>query len=399
MLMIQATVPNTHVEVKNTENIEALKGNLASDFSDKKLMRSVLEGDKDSIEDGKLISNSIDLGVGAFTPDLMYDKLVSNYSMTQKMYGEAFVRQILGFEPGYLKKNIHIPEFQKDLKKAIKERIKKLKDKGLVDDQGFVLDKGLELASIVLYVEELDHLMPKGILGTKINKKKHLYGDRADVVKFKNHRFKDVAIRKSIKKAIRRGHSKLISGDLMAYKRKSKGQVYIVYAIDASGSMKGEKIKQCKKAGIALSYKAIEEKDKVGLIVFGKEVKEKIEPTQDFPLLIKTVANIRASNETDIASTNSDAIELFPNKNVTKHLILLSDALPTKGKKPEQSTLEAVSKARASNITISFIGIKLDEKGEKLAKKIAEFGGGRLYKVTDIEDIDKLVLEDYFSVI
>ena len=185
----------------------------------------------------------------------------------------------------------------------------------------------------------------------------------------------------------------------MAYKRKSKGQVYIVYAIDASGSMKGEKIKQCKKAGIALSYKAIEEKDKVGLIVFGKEVKEKIEPTQDFPLLIKTVANIRASNETDIASTISDAIELFPNKNVTKHLILLSDALPTKGKKPEQSTLEAVSKARASNITISFIGIKLDEKGEKLAKKIEEFGGGRLYKVTDIEDIDKLVLEDYFSVI
>ena len=33
--------------------------------------------------------------------------------------------------------------------------------------------------------------------------------------------------------------------------------------------MKGPKIGACKRAGIALAYKAIEEKDKVGLIVFG----------------------------------------------------------------------------------------------------------------------------------
>lgn len=392
-------VPEDHVEIDKTESIEALNGKLLSDFSDKKLMRSVLDGDKKNIEDGKLISDSIDLGVGSFTPDLMFEKLVNNYSLTEKMYGQAFIKQILGYEPGYLKKNIHIPEFKKELKNVIKERIKQLKKKGLVDEDGSVLDKGLELASLVLYVEELDNLMPEGYLGNKVNKKKNLYGDKEDFTKFKDHRFKDLAIRKSIKKGIRRGRKKLLAEDLVAYKRKSKGLVHIIYAIDSSGSMKGGKIKQCKKAGIALSYKAIQEKDKVGLIVFGNEVREKIKPTQDFPRLIKTIANIRTSNETDIASTIQQAILLFPNKKVTKHLILLSDALPTKGENPEKKTLKAVSRARSNDITISFVGIGLDKKGEQLARKIAELGQGRLYKVSNLDNIDQLVLQDYFSVV
>ena len=37
----------------------------------------------------------------------------------------------------------------------------------------------------------------------------------------------------------------------------------IIYGLDASGSMKGNKLKAAKKAGIALAFKAIEEKNTV----------------------------------------------------------------------------------------------------------------------------------------
>ena len=39
------------------------------------------------------------------------------------------------------------------------------------------------------------------------------------------------------------------------------------------------------------------------------------------------------------------------------------------------------------------------EKGKKLAERIAELGQGRLYRVKERDDIDYVVLEDYYSVI
>ena len=83
---------------------------------------------------------------------------------------------------------------------------------------------------------------------------------------------------------------------------------------------------------------------------------------------------------------------------VTKHLIVLTDALPTAGEQPEQDTIDAAGIAASHGITISVIGINLNKKGEKLAKKISEIGHGRLYVVKDVKEVDKVVLEDYYNV-
>ncbi|MEK6869711.1 MAG: VWA domain-containing protein, partial [Nanoarchaeota archaeon] len=237
-------------------------------------------------------------------------------------------------------------------------------------------------------------------LGEKIHKRASIYGAKEDTrIYKKSDRYKDIAIKKSAKLAIRRGHKKLEEKDLKVYERQSRGQSYIIYALDASGSMKGAKIDACKRAGIALAYKAIDEKDKVGLIVFGSEIKTIVEPTSDFPYLLKNIAAAKASMETDIVATLRKAIELFPSDNITKHLILITDALPTVGEEPEKDTLKEVSIARNKGITISLIGINLNEKGKKLAEKIVELGQGKLYVVKDVENVDSVVLEDYYGVV
>jgi Mg-chelatase subunit ChlD len=168
--------------------------------------------------------------------------------------------------------------------------------------------------------------------------------------------------------------------------------------MDSSGSMKGKKIETSKKAGIALAYKATQEKDKVGLLIFGDEIISKVEPTTDFSRLLKEVVSVRAASQTDFVKTIKKSIEMFPSTDVTKHLMLLTDALPTVGEEPEKETLEAVSAARSNDITISVIGINLDEKGKALAEKIVEIGQGKLYVVKDLEELDKIVLEDYYAV-
>ena len=387
------------VKLKEFSQAEELSGKLAFQQLEDKLMHSVLENDKKVIDTGKLISDVINQGMSSFTPDLMFEQLVKNYTLAKQIYGESIIRLVSGYEPDYVKKNIGIPEFQRELKEKIQERIKELKDEGLVEKDNSLSEKGIELASLVLYFEELDKIVPKGIVGEKISKKTFIYGEKENSRLYKKgDRYRDIALKKSVKLALRRGHQTFDGKDLQVFEKQSKGRTYIIYGLDASGSMKGKKIEACKKAGIALAYKAINEKDKVGLIVFGSEVKEVVEPTSDFTRLLKEITRIKASKETDIAATIRKAIEIFPSENITKHLILITDALPTKGDEPEKLTLEEVSMARSSGITISLIGINLDEKGRKFAEKITQIGEGRLYVVRNLENVDEIVLEDYYSV-
>jgi Mg-chelatase subunit ChlD len=381
--------------IPEVDLIKEQKGKLKP-TDEEKLMHSILEDDKEKISDGKLISESVNQGIGSLTPEMILENLVRDYKLAKKLYGETIIRELTGYSPNYVEKNIAIPEFKRELNKKITDKINDLKEQGFLNKDGTITDKGLTLSSLVLYVEELDHLMPKGF-GEKKSKKKTAYGDREDYRMFKHDRYKDIAIKQSIKTALRRGHPALERADLKAYERQHEGHISIIYGLDASGSMKGEKLRIAKKSGIALAFKAIEEKNKVGIVVFGSDIKDFVEPTTDFMSLLRKLAEIKASMETDISKSITKSIELFP-KHDTKHLVLLTDALPTKGDVPEKETLNAVSSARENGITISIIGINLDTQGFTLAKKIVEIGQGRLYRVKDLAEVDKVILEDYASI-
>jgi magnesium chelatase subunit I len=399
--VVARSIPQTqkHPRVDRLSEIDELSGRLRKQDEKDKLMNSVLEADKDTIDDGKLIKDALNQSMSSFTPDLFFEKLVKDYKMAKKIIGPHLLRELTGYDEEYLDRNVNIPEFQRGLKKKMEERIKNLKGKKLLDRSNTITDQGMYLASLVLYTEELDRLMPKGIIGEKINKKSSIHGDKNEIVDYKKgDLYRNIAVRRTVKNAIRRGRTELDEKDLKVYTRQAKGQLYMIYALDASGSMKGRKIDSCKKAGVALAFKAIDEKDKVGLLIFGKDVKTAIPPSQDFLLLLSEITRIKASKETDIAKTIRKSIELFPSEDVTKHLLLITDAVPTTGEDPKEDTLKAAEEANSSGITISVVGINLDKNGTDLAKRIVEVGQGKLYVCRDPENIDTIVLEDYAEV-
>ncbi len=385
-------------EIKKIEQIEEASGKLDFQAMEDKLMHSVIENDEKAIDDGNLIKESFNQGVSSFTPDLVYENLVTNYKMAKQLYGETILKALTGYDASYIEKNINIPEFKREIKKAIEEKIKQLKKEKVLDSDAGVTEKGVELAALVSCVEELDHMVSKGIIGEKVNKKAALYGDREDYKPYnKGASYRELALKSSIKTAIRRNHKELCKEDLKVFERRSRGQIYVIYAIDASGSMKGKKIGASKRAGIALAYQALQNKDRVGLIVFSDEINASVEPTEDFTRLLKSIIPIKASSETSIVKVLQKAAELFPNEDVTKHLLILTDALPTAGKNPEKETIDAAIVAKSAGITISVIGISLDKNGARLAEKIVDVGEGKLYAVRNIEEIDKIVLEDYYN--
>lgn len=389
------------VEPKNAEvttKIEELSGNLGSDFSEDKLMHSVIQADKKDVDNGQLIEESVNQGLGSFTPNLLYEAIVKNYSMARKLYGETLLMLLTGYSPDYLKKNIKIPEFQRELRKKITEKISEMKKDGLLDKDFVATDKAIELSSLVVLLQELDKLMPKGFFGEKIHKKASHYGARDEIREYKKgDRYKDMAIEHSVKMAIRKCHSELLPSDIRTHAKKSKGKVCMIFALDASSSMKGNKLGICKRAGLTFAFNATQNKDEVGIIVFGSEVKRYIQPTTDFGLLMKEIMTIRATSQTNITETIKKAIELFPEKKITKHLILITDTKPNVGNKPEDELLAEVSKARSMGISVSLVGIDLEKEGKELSRRIVELGEGRLYSVKNLEDVGTVVLEDYYS--
>jgi Mg-chelatase subunit ChlD len=383
-------------ELHDLEDIDEIEGTMSSQMQEDKLMHSVLEGDKKTIEDGKLIQDAVNRGLGGFTPDLMFKNLVQNYSVAKQLYGERILRLATGYDPNYLEKNLRIPEFRKELRAALGRNIEHLKDAGFLDSNENISEKGIALATLVMYTEELDRIEPRGVQGERVHKKRAAYGESGEVRGWKSgDSFRDFSLRSTLHTALRRGHATVEVNDLRSRPRISRGSISIIYGLDASGSMRGDKLEVAKKSGIALAYKAVQKKDKVGLIVFGGEVRDTVEPTNDFRELLRNIAKVKASRETDFVGTIERAIQSFPRSSTTKHLVLLTDALPTVGKEPEQRTLQAVSEARSAGITVSVIGIQLDKEGKKLAEEMARLGEGRLYLAKQLDEVDKLVLQDY----
>lgn len=393
--------PDEHVEIDKIEKIEEASGKLSMQFEEDKLMHSILKGDKKKIDDAKLVEEGINNNVGSFTPDLMMQQLVQNFANAKQLYGETILRLLSSYNPDYIEKNMNIPEFQRDLRQRFEKKFEELKKDKILNTDGSISEKGEAMAALVMYAEEIDNLSPKGFSGEKIHKKRNIYGSKEDIKNYKRgDRYADLALKKSVTKAIRRCHREIDEKDLISFERKSKGSVYIVYGLDASSSMKGKKIEAAKKAGIALAYKAISEKDRIGLLVFESEIKDSVMPTTDFPMLIKKISTVRATRQTDFKLMIKNAILMFPDiSGITKHLILLTDAMPTVGDEPEKEALEAVAEAKNAGITISLVGIGLEKKGEEFAKQVTELGEGKFYVVKNLEMLDKVILEDYYSYI
>ena len=111
--------------------------------------------------------------------------------------------------------------------------------------------------------------------------------------------------------------------------------------------------------------------------------------------ILESIAKIKPSKETNISGTIEKSTEMFPTENTTKHLIIISDALPTSGESPEEDTIKVAGKAASLGITISVVGINLDKKGTRLAKKIVDIGKGKFNVVKNLDNLDVIILEEY----
>ncbi len=352
------------------------------------------EGSSD-MDAATLITEIMGTGSAPFTPDMILAEMVKNYRNAERLFGRRLIRAFSGYDADYVKKNINISEFRKELKKRSRSLTLKMKEEGLVE-KGEYTEKALLIAALSMLDDELKRLESLGY--GKSNKRFVKEGEFKEYRGFTmNDRFRDMAFKQSIKMMARRGHKTLIPEDLKVKVKDDKEEVDIVLCVDSSASMKGEKIEKAKKAALALAYTTNLRGDSLGIVEFNSR-SVGVPPGGSFTDIIKWIASIQARGQTNIAEAMYRAISLLKKENGMKHIIMVTDALATAGQSPVEDALNAVYKIKAEQINLSIIGISLDKEGEKAARKMVEIGSGRLYSLNDASNLDVLLLEEYYSV-
>lgn len=355
-----------------------------------------MDHDDSDIDDGKFVNEMTDRNMSSFQPDMMLSQMVQNYKNAEKIHGPSMIREATGMSNEKIERNIRLPEFQKELKSRLSAKARELEDKGILNRKGEILDTGRALGTLQMFAAEIDRIEATGMSGERFHQKEDRHGMKNDSRPFhKGDSFKDIAWKQVIKKTARRGHTNITRDDLVTHTRQAKGEICLIYAIDASGSMRGNKITMAKRAGVALCYKSTQNNDDTGIIIFSDKIQKQVTPTKEFFPLLDAMSEIQAAKQTDIAFAIEQSIEMFPDKKITKHLLFLTDAQTTVGADPKKLCLETASKAAALGITISIIGLEIDEETREFTQELTAITGGRLYIVDSSEGLESLVLRDY----
>ncbi len=342
-----------------------------------------------------IVEESLNRGLSTLNPDLLYSNLVNNFSLAEKTYGKKLLRLLTGDDVNTIEMNIKLEEYKKELREKIGKKIKELKEAQLIDDNYFFTEEAINIYASNLLKEELEKLKHLSLEG-EISKIKG-YGSKVDVVVEEKKSYRQIDNKKTLKIVAKRKHKSIEIEDLRFSERKQHEGIELVLVLDTSSSMKGSKISEAKKAALLLCHLAISEKSKVGLVAFSTTTSKVVRPTKDTREVIFNLISLTPRGQTNIYRAIMDAINLFSGKKISKHIILISDILPNVGEKPLEKLMEAVDVAARSGITISVVGIQLDDEGKTIGEKIALIGKGRLYLIDKPQQLDLVLLKDYLS--
>ncbi len=382
------------LDLDNIESFEEERDSKSSKKgADGQLNKEVYESQK--ARDGIIVGESVNRGINNFSPDMIFERIVDNYKVAKEIYGEKIIELLSGYDSSYIEKNLKIPEFKKILKNNIKNEVSALKERDVLEDNFSISDEAMESSIVEMYLKEIDDILPHSYFGDKVKKLNHQGIEKVEDYPTLKKRYSNIMLSKTVKRAIRREHKEVFEDDIVWGERIEKGKTEMVFALDSSASMKGEKLKACKTAGIALCYWAIGNKDKVGLLSFGQEIHKKIPPSTDLKHIIKEIAGIKANKQTDIGLPIKEAITLFEKNNSQKSLVIITDAMQTATKKSETSVLDSCFSARDNKIVISVIGIGLNEKARIFANRICGITQGVLYEIDSYQDIPRILVSEY----
>ncbi len=364
-----------------------------------------IDGDERYVFSARVLRSLLNRGIEYLRPDQLAETLVTSAAHVKSRYGREFIEDITGYRYEEIARRQHDYSFIDELEGRIRERLEVLEELGFIRPsyQGGVsiTTKGKELAAFSALVEELEAFEGREF-GQHAAKRLSVHGtgDRGYAREYRRgDPYSTIDVRKSIRTSVRRGRRRVLPEDLRARDREEEVRLDLVYVIDTSGSMAGDRIDAAKRAAIALTHFSLRHRDRVGIVEFNSRARVVTDITSDVERIITRVISLKPGGATDVGDAIRVGVRLFERSGGRDrgwHMILLTDGIPTKGE-PDPET-KAVSEAIAAarrGVTISTIGVRLPREGRQLIEQIASITGGRSYHITDPEELTLVTLNEY----
>jgi Ca-activated chloride channel family protein len=172
----------------------------------------------------------------------------------------------------------------------------------------------------------------------------------------------------------------------------------LIFALDSSGSMSGNKIRQAKDA-VRFIINHLDEKDRFSVVDFDDGVslfRQELVPaaSQNKFEALKFVDAIEDSGGTNINDALLQALKMTQSGGRPNYILFLTDGLPTVGITDTGEILKNVSKGNEFNSRIFVFGVGYDVNTELLDKISSENRGASLY-VGENEDLEVAVSSYY----
>ncbi len=170
---------------------------------------------------------------------------------------------------------------------------------------------------------------------------------------------------------------------LPASRAEQPSQKSVLFLIDTSGSMRGDKLLGVKKAFKTI-IKSLPSDIAAGVITFSNTANVLLPLTTDRNLLELTVSNLQAKGETAMFDAVLLGLENFPIV-TSSRLILLTDGEDTVSK---INFAQMTSSIASKNIPIDSIGLQTTPNQGVRLRTLSELSGGNFYSLSNI---DKLI--------
>lgn len=213
--------------------------------------------------------------------------------------------------------------------------------------------------------------------------------------------YKNVSFKDTLREAIRNRRKKITREDIRVNKKDIRSKLYIVLAIDLSGTMAElDKLWYAKETSGAVALSSLGYKDKVGVVSFSNLADNVVEITDNPYELMSAVLdlNLHENAFTNIGYGIRKAKEMllrYRKSSAARHIIMISDGDATApDPSPDKFAIREAMKTARKGITISTVCINQLSANPKLLQKIARIGRGRMYTIDKTEELTSTVLED-----
>lgn len=348
-------------------------------------------------KEAELLNEMANRDIRSINPTHLSRVILADVYSAEQSFGKKMIEMLSNANVRELKRMEGNMEFRSKLIQSIGENMKKLMREGLIDDDGLTA-KGVELIALNSFFEEIETIGELKF-GEHEGKKRGGSGQVVETRPYhKGDSYRAINVRATLQMAMKRGHKEITIEDLRSDVRTMSTSVDFAYVLDASGSMKGPKMDSVKKAALALAYVGMQEGDRVSIIAFREKPELLVPLTNDIMQIARSIAPLKPGKGTDLAAALREGRLSLEGSHKDKHMILISDAIPTEGIRPVQEALEEASIAATAGITISVVGIGLDPDGKRIGQEISGIGDGTFYHIADPSEIHAVMLEEHAKV-